>query len=647
MITGNNIKGTQLLGDFASGSITGVNQYDVFNIVPTATLRAYTLATPAAITGVTNYTITKQIINDSVFAFSVNSINVPANTDIFFNWSGVSWKQSGSSAQTGIRVSTANQAVNATLPVATTVDVATTLDFTQTTTNITLTIPTPTTTTTHKIITLENLPASTTSLTFTAVGGDTFPLAPSQSTQIVWNGTSWRLLNPAQVAAETGVTTLGSQFTIVSAVDTDVTGLNVTLPSAGKYEFIVSYMVRNSTANTAQRMRILNTANTVLDVTETKVPNANDSSYVEVTRVLQYTGIAGEVIRVQIASNGSATAQLMSDLVGGQTKIAWKKISGFLPVTGQSVDYGSLIANGNASYGTVMYSVTTATNVSPAAPFASNQTILFNGGTASVVQNGNLPVALATGIQTINKTGVYNIKISASLQANGASDSTVLQLVKNNTTPIAASSGFNSSGGNIVSAHNLTYSGTLNAGDTLDVRVGANGVAAHAVYAFSWTTTQLGTSAITLNTRLKLNLRSAGAYTATNASYINLGNYATTLSNTFGSAWNNGTGVFTAPKAMEVRVVLGHNFNGMVGNVNTIISLNILHNGGAGNQNYTKDVSANTSVNTSPGFDITQVFTLAQGDTLQFRAFQNAGGSGTNASSVSQSLSIYEELPNY
>jgi hypothetical protein len=445
-----------------------------------------------------------------------------------------------------VKVDVPNIATNGNiLTASTSVDVATNITFTQTTANITATLLNPTITTVNKTITLQNLVASTQSLTITAVGGDTFSIGIGQSIEVAWNGTSWKLLNPAQVLAETGVTTLSGQFTVVSAAFTDVTGLNVTLPSAGKYEFVVSYMVRNSIANAPQRMNILNTANNILDVIDVKCPIANDSSWIEVTRVLQYTGTAGEVIRVQIASNGTATAQLMSDLVSGQTKIAWKKISGFLPVVGQSVDYGSLVANGTASYGTVMYSVTTATNVSPTAPFASNQTILFNGGTASVAQNGNLPVALATGIQTINKTGVYNIKISASIQANGASDSTVIQLVKNNTTPIAASSGFNASGGNIVSAHNLTYSGTLNAGDTLDVRVGANGAAAHAIYAFSWTTTQLGTSAITTTTRAIVDA-DLTTQVATTGADINLSGLTELIDTT--NSFNPVTGTFVAPR---------------------------------------------------------------------------------------------------
>jgi hypothetical protein len=307
------------------------------------------------------------IANGTIAANTQKRLSVYGQSITLEIFTGTNWVVVSESNPTPLRSSIANQVSNTTLTVDK-VNGSNIIDFTQTTANITLTIPAPTQVNIHKILTLENLPASTTSLAFTAVGGDSFSIAPSQSVQILWNGTSWRLLNPAQALAETGVTTLSSQFTIVSATDTDVTGLNVTLPSAGKYEFIVSYMVRNSVAGAYQRMRILNTANTLLDTIEAKAPVANDSAYVEITRVLQYTGTLGEVIRVQLASNGTATAQLMSDLVGGQTKIAWKKISGFSPVVGQTVNFI------NAFVGQ------TTTNLAPGTDHVKFATVNANSG---------------------------------------------------------------------------------------------------------------------------------------------------------------------------------------------------------------------------------------------------------------------------
>jgi hypothetical protein len=430
-------------------------------------------------------------------------------------------------------------------PATDTVDIASQMRFIQTTANVTLTIPNRTSVT-PCIMSIFNDVTSTQTLTYTA-GTDTFAVAPSFSTQIVWNGTSWKLLNPAQVVAEFGETALNADVAVSTVADV----ITFSLPSAGTWE--VDWFANVSgLSNSTGAFWVSDNSNVAIadsgmrwERADTNALNLGYSNTVRITT----TGASTYKLRASTNSTAFTVRQRVGSLSNAAdvrtTKVAWKKISSLSPTTGGVTDYGSLVANGAASYGTVMYSVTTTNNISPAAPFASNQTILFNGASAAVVQNGNLPVTLATGIQTIGKTGVYNIKISASIQANGASDSTVLQLVKNNTTPIAASSGFNAAGGNIVSAHNLTYSGTLNAGDTLDVRVGANGVATHAIYAFSWTTTQLGTSASVKQTLAKVQ----GTFNGSSGTGLLL---ATTL-DTIGS-WNTGTGVFTAPRTADYNI---------------------------------------------------------------------------------------------
>jgi molybdate-binding protein len=438
---------------------------------------------------------------------------------------------------------------------STSVDIATHITFTQTTANITATLLNPTVTTTNKTITLQNLVASTQSLTITAVNGDSFIIGIAQSIEVAWNGTSWRLLNPAQVLPEFGTVILANQIFNTTSFVNSTNGIYA-IPSAGTWRLRYDVNSDGTGANSLSAIQIATSLGILVPGTErTRGSGIATAQVLTGEAIVTTTGTA--TYNLQGRNGGSGSFTILNVTVNTST-ISWEKIGGYSNIIGQSVDYGSLIANGNASYGTVMHTVTTATNISPAAPFASNQTILFNGGTASVVQNGNLPVALATGIQTINKTGVYNIKISASLQANGASDSTVLQLVKNNTTPISASNGFNASGGNIATAHNLTYSGTLNAGDTLDVRVGANGVAAHAVYTISWTTTQVGTSAITLNTRPIVVCRGMSAV----QSFPNGGvstqitNWLETTDTT--NSFNNTTGIFTAPITGQYMVNVTH-----------------------------------------------------------------------------------------
>jgi hypothetical protein len=483
-----------------------------------------------------------------------------------------------------VRVSTANQVSNTTLIANTTVDVASTLDFTQTTAGITLTIPNPTIATIHKVVIVENLSASTQTLTFTAIGGDTFSVAAGQSIAISWNGTNWRLLNPAQVIPEfgsvystaaltitgfgvsaaqlvpglsftpqtsgdyqidanlvgqtpgntnvrvafalynsltptvqiansersilfqgspnaitvisagslndvftlvggqtyqiqaynpnatagsqipvssingrnslswkkisgfvpvvgsqsiSGVTTLPSQYIQTSSTFTDVTSLNVTLPNAGKYEFIVSYMVRNDTINTAQQMRVVNGALTVLDQASASQSIANNAVYTEVTRVFQYTGTAGELIKVQLQSNGVATAQLMSDLTGGQTKIVWKLLT--QPVLGisgtsiigdaksgfQSADHnGWILLNGRLKTTLTSTQQFNATSLGIGAnlPDATNRaliqgTLLAQIGSSTIAQN-QLPNATLSVSGSTGNAGAHSHTINGN--ANGA-----------------------------------------------------------------------------------------------------------------------------------------------------------------------------------------------------------------------------------
>jgi hypothetical protein len=311
-----------------------------------------------------------------------------ATENVTANWTPLS------SSGVGTRVNVSNLSTNGNiLTAATSVDIATTLNFIQTTSNISATLLNPTSAANHKVITLEN--NGTVPLNIISTG-DQFTLVNGQSLEVWYNGTAWRLFNPAQVVAETGVVTLPSQFIQVSAAFTDVTGLSLMLPSGGKYELIVSYMVRNSVANAPQRMQVLNGALTVLDIVEARVPNANSTTYQEITRVIQYTGVTSELIKVQLASDGTSSAQLMSDLIQGQTKIAWKKIAGFSPIIGQSVDRKFAFKNLNQS------GITT-----------TGVDIIFDGS-----GNGNIPLNTTTGVFTLTAGKEYELESMLAIISN-------------------------------------------------------------------------------------------------------------------------------------------------------------------------------------------------------------------------------------
>jgi hypothetical protein len=143
------------------------------------------------------------------------------------------------------------------------------------------------------------------------------------------------------------------------------------------------------------------------------------------------------------------------------------------------------------------------------------------------------------------------------------------------------------------------------------------------------------------NPKRKLMLGAAGNQTATNATYINQNNYGTSFKNTFGSAWNNATGVFTAPENMDVRVVFSHGWSTLNASANTILSLRAIHSGG---QSLVKDHVISTVPQQSMQMSLEQSFSLLAGETLTFGAYQSSGTSPTFAPAANVSrLTITEE----
>jgi hypothetical protein len=125
-----------------------------------------------------------------------------------------------SSGITLVKVDVPNIASNGNiLTASTSVDIATHLTFTQTTTAITAVLLNPTITTVNKNIILQNLSTSTQPITISCVGGDSFTIGVGQSTEVTWNGTAWKLLNPTQVFPEYVEVLFNVTDTAVSASD--------------------------------------------------------------------------------------------------------------------------------------------------------------------------------------------------------------------------------------------------------------------------------------------------------------------------------------------------------------------------------------------------------------------------------------------
>ena len=216
-----------------------------------------------------------------------------------------------------------------------TVDTYTNLNIAQTTTLQTLTLPTPTVTTAGKMITVNN----TGTANFTMYGSQVS--AGSNTTAFVWNGTAWNALNAASnVSAEYGENNGITNAQTVSTTLVDVAGSSFTLPSAGTWE--VTYNIFANNAGAAQ------TTIRVYDSSNVMVPNSQASAQhqasggplpVSNTARITTTGAATYKLRGVTDANTSTIFNNDNTVQGGRSKITWRKISGFMPSSGQTVDY--------------------------------------------------------------------------------------------------------------------------------------------------------------------------------------------------------------------------------------------------------------------------------------------------------------------
>lgn len=200
------------LSNFASnGSIGAAGAtVDIAAIITfTQTTAGVSVTVPTPTTTTTHRTVTFENLPASTQSITVSG--AASNSDVLvmapgdvreLTWNGSAWKQNEMNYR---RVDLSNFASSGSAGSAsTTTDIATVLTFTQTTQNISVTLASPTVTTIHKVILLENLPASTRSIIVTGAAASSEPiqLAVGESRYYVWNGSFWK----GTVAKEARVT---------------------------------------------------------------------------------------------------------------------------------------------------------------------------------------------------------------------------------------------------------------------------------------------------------------------------------------------------------------------------------------------------------------------------------------------------------
>jgi hypothetical protein len=479
------------------------------------------------------------------------------------------------------------------------------------------------------------------------------------------------------VAADVGTAVLSSNVSVLAGNNSTataimLTGLTFTAQETATY--IVSLNLHGNQTAAAQNLTgfLVDTVTPAVAIigSETLISVPGSIGEYSGSNTFSFSAVAGRTYQARaFNTSGVATAAVVSN-ANGRSTLTWQKTSG-LPVsaiagafTGDRKFSDLLLDHSNwilldgrlkTALTTAQQLVATSLGYGANIPDMRGRMALGIGGTigATALSQG--------GSSTIAQNQLPNVTLSISGSAAQGGNGIWWY---NGTTGNARMP----NGGNVFDAQTIT-SLTVS-GNTASI----NGGVAQQNYVpsysagnwFVWlgssigtvttvqplTLTNVGASSATFNsstgvlnipTPRKLIVSTAGNQTATNATYISQNNYATTIKNTFGAAWNNAIGVFTAPSNMDVRVVFSHGWSSLTINVATVLSLRIIHNTGV--QNIIKDQTFNSTPQQSAQMTLEQTFSLLAGETLAFGAFQASGGSPTFVPpAVASRLSIVEEF---
>jgi hypothetical protein len=219
-----------------------------------------------------------------------------------------------------------------------------------------------------------------------------------QSIGFVWNGSAWfpfGAVNSVSNLAEFGTLQIPTQTNaLVSTVPFNVSGSTFTLPSAGTWE--ISYNVMTSAPATIVTYSIVDSAGVAVSSSGSTAGffNATTQTYEHVSKTFLVTTTGAKSLKMivvagnnQSVSINSATNDAIYNNPPGNSQISWKKVSGFLPVTGQSVDYLKV------------------KRITSSPTIALNTDILFNS-----IPTGNIPYNTTTGLATLTANKTYRIR---------------------------------------------------------------------------------------------------------------------------------------------------------------------------------------------------------------------------------------------
>ena len=343
-------------------------------------------------------------------------------------------------------------------------------------------------------------------ITYTQIGASPVPMDLTGE-----NGISYATGSIAPSAAET-----------TPATAVDVPGMTVTLPTAGKY--LIYTTVRGSLINVTNTNRALEFAlfdssnalyanseamvsffNNNLAVTDFDIQSSGSSTY-------SVTVTNPTTIKVKVwNSSATAGATTNSDL-NGRSSIAFTKISGFMPSSGQTVDFVNARAAVAQSVTTTDQVITLDTVDSGNIPLSNNAFTLSAGKTYNL--SYILPLGNATNIEYrwFNVTTGLYFGNSGKSSNSSEGETTVANaiIIPSVTTQVRVQAVFVSTGGTIgfVSGNRVLTS------NVVITQLGSSAVIA-GVYPGTWTsyTPTITATAAGTNPTLPTSATITGSYT--------------------------------------------------------------------------------------------------------------------------------------
>lgn len=301
----------------------------------------------------------------------------------------------------------------------------------QTTTGQTLLLPTPANQNLARLVYVDN----TGSANFTMYNTE---VASGESGFFKWNGTQWKSMTaPQAVAAEyadTGTSITDGQT--ISTTLADITGSSFTLPTAGTWK--VTYNIYTSNVSSAQMsVMVADTANVVVPNSRAAVTSLANTGSVYTSNEVYITTAGATTYKLRAnADVGSFVIRNNNNISnGGNSKVTYQKVSGYIPVSGQSVDF--LYAKDNNNYSAVGdisgFTAVSSNNMS----INSGIVRLTAGKTYRLTANVQIAATTAVSSGTTDNSGNIQVRwfnnttgviISNTLQhmAYGTSDATIL-----------------------------------------------------------------------------------------------------------------------------------------------------------------------------------------------------------------------------